>query len=409
MNISLMKKRWIILAAMIVQYFCTGAPYMWSIFNNPLVEANNWDLGQVSLAYSALMLFVFISNVITGQLQGKISVRKLMIAAGLFWSAGWFLTGFAKTLPQLYLFFSATVGIGGGIVYNTLVSLLPYWFPDRKGFTNGLLASASGIAPVFLAPLGYFFLDNFGVLNSFKYLGIIFFVLMLGTVWIITSPKAGWLPDGWGAVKVAKTSAVKDKTSREMLKTPQFYMIWFVVMACCTAGSIMTGHASNIGQELVNITASQGALMVSFLAIMSFLGRLSMGYLSDKIGRQKTILIIASAISLDMILFFFVSNFMMFAVAVGIVGFSFGAFMAVFPVLVGDVFGQKHFSSNFPLVYSGYTCAFFVGLLATAKFLEVSGSYQNVFIMSAVLAIISVVLISLVIKMDKKDKQINKK
>ena len=191
------KNRWVILAALVINNICLGATYVWSIFNTPLMEANGWQLSQVSLAYSLLLLVTFFANPISGQLQNKVGPQKLMLVALVFWGGGWFLTGFATSLPQLYLFFSLVVGIGTGFGYNTVVSTIPRWFPDRKGLANGLVIGASGLSPLPFAPIGYFLLDRFGVQNSFKGLGIIFLVLMAATFWLITAPPQGWKPEGW--------------------------------------------------------------------------------------------------------------------------------------------------------------------------------------------------------------------
>ncbi len=386
------RNRWVILAALVINNICLGATYVWSIFNAPLMEANGWQLSQVSLAYSMLLLVTFFANLVSGQLQNKVGPQKLMLVALIFWGGGWFLTGFARSLPQLYIFFSLIVGIGTGFGYNTVVSTIPRWFPDRKGLANGLVIGASGLSPLPFAPLGYFLLERFGVQNSFKGLGAIFLVLMAATFWLITAPPKGWKPEGWEPpVATVKTGILQEKRTGEMVKDPVFYLLWFVLMTGATAGMIMTGHASGIGQELVGMTGSQGAMMVSLLAVMSFAGRLIMGSLSDKIGRYRTVLAIIIIIAADMFFFGVVHSFPTFVLALSVVGFCFGSIMSVFPALCSDTFGVTHMSSNWSVMYSGYTVASFIGPMSAAKCVEAFGSYVNVFVLSGVLAALALI------------------
>lgn len=389
---STKKNRWIILAALLFNNLCLGATYTWSIFNKPLMETHGWQLSEVSLAYSMLLIVTFFSNLISGQLQNKLGPRKLMLLSLIFWGGGWFLTSFATSIPQLYLFFSFTVGIGAGLGYNTIIATIPRWFPDCKGLANGLVVGASGLAPILFAPVGYFLLDNFGVGNAFKYLGLTFLIIMSATFWLITAPSEGWKPEGWEPPEATEaTGVLQNKTTKEMLRDPVFYLLWFVLLAGATAGMIMTGHASGIGMELVNMTGSQAAMMVSLLAVMSFGGRLLMGSLSDKIGRYRTILIIVIAIVADMFFFGTVHSFGSFVVALSVIGFSFGSIMSVFPALCADTFGSAHIASNWSVLYSGYTVASFVGPMSAAKCVEAYGSYVNVFVLSGVLAALALI------------------
>ena len=74
-------------------------------------------------------------------------------------------------------------------------------------------------------------------------------------------------------------------------------------MVAVTSGQMINGHASSLGQELANLTAAEGALMVSLLGIGSVAGRLGFGVLSDKIGRFTTLIIILGLNAAVMMLF----------------------------------------------------------------------------------------------------------
>ena len=124
---------------------------------------------------------------------------------------------------------------------------------------------------------------------------------------------------------------------------------------------------------------------------MSFAGRLIMGSLSDKIGRYRTVLAIIIIIAADMFFFGVVHSFPTFVLALSVVGFCFGSIMSVFPALCSDTFGVTHMSSNWSVMYSGYTVASFIGPMSAAKCVEAFGSYVNVFVLSGVLAALALI------------------
>ena len=385
------KKRWLMIGALRIDNLCLGSIYIWSIFNRPLMEKMNWPISKISLAYSLMMLITLCFNLLSGPLQKKIGHRKVMLFSVIFWSLGWFLTGFASNIVQLYFFFSFMVGIGAGFGYNTIVSIIPLWFPDKLGIANGMAIGASGLAPLIFAPIAHYILESVGVQRAFNILGIIFLILMGTTSWLITAPSKGWKPEGWVMTSIsAKESSLENKTTKEMLKEPVFYMFWFVLLAAVTSGMMMTGHAAGIG-ESIGMTTSQSTMLVGLLAVMNFVGRIGFGYLSDKIGRYRVITIILFVTSVSMLMLGYTNTISQFLVLFSLIGLSFGAIMAVYPALCAECFGTEHMASNWAVLYSGYTAASFVGPVSAASCLEATGNYGIAFLLAGGLGILALV------------------
>ena len=390
------RNRWMVLLVLMLNNICLGAPYVWSIFNQPLMEARGWQLSQISLAYSLMLLVTFFANLLAGWLQEWVPPQWLLLAGGVLWGGGWALTGFAQTLPQLYLSFSLVTGLGSGLGYNTVVSQVPRWFPDRMGLANGVVVGGSGLAPLLFAPMGYTLLDRFGVENAFKVLGLVFLLVMGATFWVIAAPARG--------TAAAAAGEPGDKGPGEMLRDPRFYLLWFVLMTGATAGMIMTGHAAGIGRSLAGLDAGAAALTVSALAAANFSGRLVVGALSDRLGRMRTITVILCVILADMLVFPYAVTPPAFVAALMVVGFCFGAVMATFPALCADLFGRRRLSANWSVLYSGYTAASFLGPMAAARCMERFGSYQAVFSLSAGLLALGLVAAALAGRWGKRRK-----
>lgn len=391
---KLLKKRWLVLCGMFIGNICYGSMYVWSIFNQPLMKATGLPISGISLAYSLMLIVTFVFTLCSAPLLKKLGHKRVMVLSALFWTAGWFFTGFAKTAWQLYLFFSVLVGIGAGLGYNTIVSLVPLWFPDRKGLANGIAIGASGLAPVIVAPIAYSVLNRFGVFTSFRVLGILFALLLAVSIVFISTPPVNY-ELLFSDTKSGSVDVHTGISTKKMLQRPEFYLLWAALLCGATSGMMMTGHAANIGAELVGMTDATAALLVSLLAIMSFSGRLFMGMLSDKIGRFWVVFASLALIGGSMLVLGLIQELWQFLVAFSLVGFCFGAIMAVFPAVCSDTFGTKHMASNWSVLYSGYTAASFVGPFCAASFLEHSGSYRPAFIMAGCLGLGALLIYSL--------------
>ncbi|MBO4365848.1 MAG: OFA family MFS transporter [Eggerthellaceae bacterium] len=389
--------RALVLAASAVIGSFAGAIYMWSIFNVPLMESYNWDVRQISLAYSLYLFTGCCSGFLAGWLQRRMKSNLLMLIAGFLFSGGWFLTGFATSIPLLYLTFSFIAGFGDGIVYNTAVATATKWFPDKRGFANGVCVGCMGISALIFAPLGNVFITAFGPSRAFNLCGIVFLAFFLTFSWFIKAPEPGWVPEGWhpdDAKAGAAPAAEREYMTPAMLRTPVYWVLWIMFVLATSSGMMMTGHASNIGQDLAGMTASQGALMVGILSIGNFCGRFGFGWLSDKIGRYNTLVIMLAITGCDMMLLFgHATTFPTFMVALVVVGACFGGIMSVVPSLCGDLFGNANFGMNYAALYTGYTVAAFVGPMLAAGIFAQTGAYVLAFVVAGALALGAIVLV----------------
>jgi OFA family oxalate/formate antiporter-like MFS transporter len=389
----------------------TGAIYMWSIFNKPLMAQFGYSASEVSLVYSLFMLASLAGSLIAGWLQNRMASRTIVLGAGVLFGAGWFCTGFADNLALLYLFFSGFAGLGNGFLYNTIVAVVIKWFPDRRGFANGICIGAIGMSSIIFAPLGNMLIENFDVQTAFRIVGIIWLVIYLVFSWLLQTPPPGWTPqspdarqdgDPQGKQQAARAKAAKDAseqvnyTAGQMLRTPLFYLLFLAFMVSVTSGLMITGHASNIGQELAGLSAGEGAIMVSALAIGSTVGRFGFGFASDYLGRFNTL---AVSLGINAVVMLFIlpqaTSFAPFLASVCIVGACFGGVLTVVPAIVGDAFGSANFGQNYSFVYAGYTTASFIGPLTAATAIETAGSYLPAFAIAGALSLVGIALVFL--------------
>ena len=398
--------RGLILAIATLLTLGNGLIYMWSIFNVPLMDAFGYSASGVALAYSLFMLMSCVGSFLGGWMQQHIQPRYVILIAGVLFSCGWLLSGSAESLPLLYLFFGGLAGIGNGLSYNALLSVATTWFPDKRGFANGVCTCGAGMGPVVFAPLGNILIESFDVLMAFRIVGIAWLVIYLVFTWFLVMPAPGWKPSNWDPDDQTTSSAVssgRNYSGREILRQPLFYILFFILMVAVTSGQMINGHASSLGQELAHLSAAEGALMVSLLGVGSVLGRLGFGAVSDKIGRFTTLILILGVNAVIMLLFLaHATTFITFLACMMIVGGCFGGTMSVMPATVGDSFGSKFFGQNWSFVYPGYTVAAFIGPMVAASTTAATGSWEGAMNIAGVLTLLGIVLVLIAKRLAKR-------
>ena len=410
-NTKRLPSRYLILLAAAFCAMGNGLIYIWSIFNKPLMAQFNYTTSEVSMVYSFFLLASFCGSFIAGWMQNHVRSRNIVLLGGLLMGFGWFSTSYANSLPLLYLSFSTLAGLGNGFLYNTIVSVVTKWFPDRRGLANGICIGAIGMSSFIFAPLGNSLISFFDVQSAFRIVGITWIVIYLVFSWLLQAPPNGWQPPVKGASSDSENSEEepapvyqkRNLTVWQMLRTPLFYFLLIAFTLANSSGMMISSNASNIAQDFAGLTAEDGAVAIMAVAVGSTAGRFLFGALSDRLGRFNVLFIIMVLNAANLLLIMpQATNFMLFLVGVALIGACFGGSMTVVPALTADLFGSEHFGQNYSLVYAGCTLASFIGPPSASIAFDTMGTYLPAFIIAGVLSIVGLALFVICKRLDAK-------
>jgi len=130
-----------------------------------------------------------------------------------------------------------------------------------------------------------------GVAETFIVMGCVYFFFMIVGSIIVRVPAPGWKPEGYVApATAAKLITRNDVFVYDALKTPQFWLIWWVLCLNVTAGIGVLGQASAMSQEMFpgHITSVAAAGFVGLMSLFNMGGRFFWASTSDYIGRRNT-------------------------------------------------------------------------------------------------------------------------
>jgi len=244
--------RWRCFAGYWLQSLCTSSMNLFSLFAIPLIMDCNWTNEQFSAAYTIYMFTYCAVGYFGGVLTERFGPRKTLYFAMLFYIGGWFLAGFADTLPKLYLTFGLGIGIGGGIMYAACLPTTLKWFPDKAGIVSGLAMTGATVGPIVFAPFVANFITTIGTQNTLHLLGIVFFVFLSSTLWMISSCPADWRPEGLQRQqKITTEIKANSFTPLQMLKTPIFWLILIIFIAPTATGTMLVSAVSPIAQRQI--------------------------------------------------------------------------------------------------------------------------------------------------------------
>jgi MFS family permease len=357
--------RWLVPPAALCVHLCIGQAYAFSVFNLPMTKLigitesapGDWKLTELGWIFSIAIVFLGLAAAFTGSWLDRVGPRKAMFTAALCFGGGFLISALGVYLHQLwivYLGYGVIGGCGLGIGYISPVKTLITWFPDRPGMATGMAIMGFGGGALIASPLSVWLMQQFatpthvGVAETFVVLGIVYLCFMMVGAIIVRVPAPSWAPKGYAApAKPKKLVSDADVHVDQALKTPQFYLLWFVLCLNVTAGIGVLGQASAMSQEMFpgRISAVAASGFVGLLSIFNMFGRFFWASTSDYIGRRNTYMVF---FLLGMALYAAVpwtgntGNVVLFVLFYCVIISMYGGGFSTIPAYLKDIFGTRY-------------------------------------------------------------------
>ena len=385
-----------------------GILYTWSVISKGVPDEWNWNETYKVLPYMFACLIFSLVMVPAGRMQDKFGPRVVAAIGGVLVGIGFIMASMTTSLLGYLIGFGVLAGAGIGFGYASATPAAVKWFPASKtGMIAGLVVSGFGLASVYAAPLANWLIVNFGIQRMMLILGLGFLLLITGAKTILTplwyglsqmlqAPGKDHVPQESKPKKIP----VHDKdnlTPKEMLSTPQFYMLWFMYACGAGAGLMIIAKLAPIADKQVGITL--GFILVAVLAIGNGGGRIAAGMLSDKIGRKATMFI---CFVLQAVLIFLLSkatgnNFLgtvpAMAVISALIGANYGANLSLFPSITKDYYGLKNFGVNYGLVFTAWGVGGFMLSFLAGRMYDIHQTFAIAYYGASVLLIVAAVMV----------------
>src|ERR1700723_869561 len=269
--------RWGIALAGFLMQIALGAVYAWSVFRNPLTKQFGWSIAQVTWTFTICIFVLGIAAFFGGLWLNKKGPRVVAFTAAFLYGLGVFLASFsAPKLWWLYLSYG-------------VIAVLVKWFPDRRGLITGIAVGGFGAGALVTAPVAQHLIQSVGVLQTFAYLGIVYFIVILAAGFFMRNPPAGWVPQGWtpSATQTAQRASA-DYTFGSALSSWQWWALWVLLFLNTTAGISIISQEAPLFQKLTGASAVVAAGMVGIVSIGNSVGRIFWASVSDLITRRWT-------------------------------------------------------------------------------------------------------------------------
>lgn len=395
--------RWFRLgSAVVAMIMIANFQYAWSLFVKPLMGAHadlKWKLSDVQWAFSIFIACQTWFLAPSGWFIDKVGPRLFVTLGGILCGAGWAMLSTADSLTMLYLYYAAT-GAGAALVYCGSMSVALKWFPDKRGLAAGITAAAYGAGAALFIPMIAGMLKSSGFESTLVSTGVVQGLVIVVAAQFLRSPLAGEVAAVPAPAKKAVRSRGDDFTPAQMMRTSHFYLMYTAMFIMGVGGLMVTAQLTKLA-DTFKITAAAVTLAATLNPVANGVSRLSWGWISDHLGRERTMVIafIIQAVALVSVPLLAPGSDTMFILSLMLVYYSWGEIYSLFPSMTTDMFGMRNASANYGFMYSTKGVAAIVGGGVAALLFEKLGSWDVVFYGGAVLALVSAMIAFMLSKM----------
>jgi MFS family permease len=375
----------IVLATFIIAVVVEGLLYSFGVFFEPLLSEFGWTRAVTSGAFSLSAALRIPAVIVAGRLSDRFGSRQVLTACGLFLGSGYLLLSLTTAVWQLYLFYGVLVAIGMGLYWVPLISIVPRWFVRRRALMMGIVTSGIGVGQLLYPPLVSRLISTYGWRLSYLIMGGVSMVVILISAWFLKRNPAQLEP---------LSPEVSGASVSEAVRTRRFWMFcgaflsWMFCLGVVLVHSVV--HAIDLG-----MAPKDAANILAIIGVAGIIGRPAFGRLADKVGIKPALQISLFLLAVNFLWLVLARETWMIHLFAAVFGIAYGTFEMLESSIVADLFGLGGLSTILGVAFAFGAVGFILGPVVAGHIFDVAGSYHLAFLISAVMALLSLTSASL--------------
>jgi OFA family oxalate/formate antiporter-like MFS transporter len=367
---------WFIVAACFIATFtCGEALWSFGVFFKPMEKEFGWSRALISSGYTGFLLGYAISVLTAGRLADRYSPRPILFLSACLAGLGVSMCSFVQSINQLR-FFLLIGGLGAGGTFSVPTSLVQRWFYKRPqaSLALGVVVAGVGTGALLFTPLVNYLILLSGWRNSYLIVGILFFCTIgLSSLIVKRSPEET-TGISESAEVIPNSSRSQGLTTTQILLNPSFTGITFIHCSVSFAFHTVSVHLVPYAVD-IGITSTVSAVALGLLGGFSVPGRIISGFIADRVGWKKIIILSLFGLALSVLLLSMLKAVWMLYCFVLFYGICHGGRVAANVGILGEFFGMHSLGEIIGIVMA---IGMLIGALAPylAGFIfDITGSY----------------------------------
>jgi MFS family permease len=346
----------------------------------PRIQADfGVDRGAASLPYTLTMVGFGVGGILMGKLSDRFGVMVPVLGGAVGLGLGFIAAGAATTLWQFSLAQGLLIGLlGTSATFAPLVADTSRWFDRRRGIALAICMSGNYVAGAVWPPVTQHFIDNGGWREAYTFIGVFCLLSMLPLALVLRRRPP---PEMAAAPAIAAGSAPAAHAQRPLGLLPGTLQALLCVagVSCCVAMSMPQVHIVAYCTDL-GFGAARGAEMLSVMLGMGVASRLISGWISDRIGGLRTLLLGSLLQGVALLMFLPFDGLVPLYLISGLFGLFQGGIVPSYALIVREHFAPMQAGVRVGTVLMATLLGMALGGWMSGAIFDLTGSYRAAFL-----------------------------
>ncbi|KAJ7872222.1 major facilitator superfamily domain-containing protein [Mycena leptocephala] len=353
----------VVFACAVLTWWSVGTGYNWGIIQAALVKQGLSSASTLSFVGSSTVACISGLAVIDARIIRFLGARRTALLGIFLIGLGEILSGFATlNIGALFVTTGAITGIGTSLCFMVASVTPAQYFAKRRGLANGIAYAGGGLGGAVTSFIMNGLIQSFGPAWTFRIIGLI----TLGT----------GLPAAW-LVKERTTIRTTGFIEWSLFRDFRFIVL-FLAGALGTFPLFVAPFFLPLYSASLGLSSSAGAGLVAGFNFSSALGRLGLGFVSDRIGPVNVLFLALLLSALSMLTIWPVSTSLSpLVIFVIINGAANGGFFSMMPTVVGAVFGSARVGVVMGMIVTGWVGGYLMGAPIAGYLLNAYGGADS--------------------------------
>lgn len=336
------------------------------------------DRGDASLPYTLTMIGFGIGGILMGRIADRFGVMVPVMIGAVGLGLGFIAAGMAGGLLVFCLAQGVLIGLlGTSATFAPLVADTSQWFDRRRGIALAICMSGNYTAGAVWPPILQYFIDAYGWRQAYIGLGVFCIVSMVPLALVLRKRPPPQQPVVAAAVHAGPVMA----SARPLGLAPNTLLALLCVagVSCCVAMSMPQVHIVAYCGDL-GFGAARGAEMLSLMLGLGVVSRLVSGWISDRIGGLRTLLLGSVLQGVALLLFLPFDGLVSLYLVSGLFGLFQGGIVPAYALIVREYFPPQQAGARTGTVLMATLLGMALGGWMSGAVFDLTGSYRAAFL-----------------------------
>ncbi|WFU54410.1 MFS transporter [Bradyrhizobium pachyrhizi] len=349
-----------------------GSVGMWSVVVAlPVVQTDfGATRGTASLAFTMVMLGFGLGQVVTGKISDRYGIVAAIGAGIGILGLGYVGAGYAPSIWAFILLHFA-IGLSSAATFGPLMAEASHWFERYRGLAVAIAASGNYVGGTVWPPLVNFGMQSVGWRTTHVAIGIFTAVSMLLALMVLRVLMGA-------ATRRSHVNAAPPRVDLKLSTNALTAILSLASISCCVAMSMPQVHIVAYCGDL-GYGVARGAEMLSLMLGFGIISRIGSGFLADRIGGIRTLLIGSIAQGAALLFYLFFDSLTSLYIISAMFGLFQGGIVPSYAIIVREAMPASEAATRIGIVIFASVFGMSFGGWISGVIFDATGSYAAAF------------------------------